>query len=388
MTKVLIIVDKFKGSLTAREASSAIARGLLSAVPDLDIEQVPLADGGEGTLEAVEMFGDERILVNSIDPLGRKIEVPVLRTGERILCEMAKSTGLHLLSKEERNPINTTSYGLGMVFKEVAQMGYKSILMGIGGSATNDAGTGMLEALGYHFVDSEGNNSRRGSYMTGADLINIAGIDDTSVPAYIRKLKIEVACDVRNPLTGPCGASHVYGPQKGASVQDIESLESGMQNFVKVVARYLGRDLSDIPGAGAAGGVGYALAAFMDAKLLSGWRVLFDFLDIESKIEQADVVITGEGRVDLQSISGKLLDGVVEICLRKKRRLWVICGDNKLPDRDLERIGVERLFSVSQFEPSKERAIANADYHIEKISQLAATFLKPPTSNRQTIKIK
>ncbi len=388
MVKVLIIVDKFKGSLTAREASSAIAKGMLSTVPDLEIEEIPLADGGEGTLDAVEIFGDERILVNSTDPLGRKIIIPVLRTDNRILCEMAKSTGLYHLSREERNPMNTSSYGLGLVLREVAQMGYKKILIGIGGSATNDGGTGMLEALGYHFIDSTGGNARGDKFISGRDLINITGIDDTSVPGYIRELEIEVACDVRNPLTGPYGATHVYGPQKGATAEDIESLESGMQNFAKVSARYLGKDLSDLPGSGAAGGVGYALAAFMGAKLLCGWRVLFDFLEIESKIAQADVVITGEGRVDAQSISGKLLDGVAEMCLKTNSRLWVVCGDNTLPDNELERIGVERLFAVSQFEPSKERAIANAGYHIEKISRFAATFLKPPTSNRQTIKIK
>ncbi|PKP07358.1 MAG: glycerate kinase [Bacteroidetes bacterium HGW-Bacteroidetes-5] len=375
-TKVLIIVDKFKGSLTAREASAAISTGMRMHLPDIDIEQIPLADGGEGTIEAIEHLGDEKLFVSAVDPLGRKIEVPVLRTGNKVLCEMAKSTGLTFLSKQERDPLKTSSYGLGMVIKAVATRGYSNILMGIGGSSTNDAGAGMLEALGYVFIDKEGNPAKSGRYMTGGDLLNIAGIDDSSVEPYIRNLKIEVACDVNNPLTGIYGASRVYGPQKGAGPQDVAILEEGVQNFARLSARYLGYDHSDNPGAGAAGGVGFALNAFLNATLLSGWRVLFDFMKIEDRVEQADLVITGEGRVDGQSISGKLLDGVVEICLKHRKRLWIICGDNQLTNRELERIGVERLFSISQFEPSKERAIANAKSHIEKISQLAATFLK------------
>ncbi len=375
-TKVLIIVDKFKGSLTAREASAAISAGLRMHLPEIEIEQIPLADGGEGTIEAVEHLGDEKFFVSAVDPLGRKIEVPVLRTGNKVLCEMAKSTGLNFLSKQERDPLKTSSYGLGMVINAVAKLGYSKILMGIGGSSTNDAGAGMLEALGYVFIDKDGNPAKSGHYMTGGDLLNVAGIDDSSVAPYIRNLKIEVACDVNNPLTGIYGASRVYGPQKGAKPEDVVILEEGVQNFARISARYLGYDHSDNSGAGAAGGMGFALNAFLNATLMSGWRVLFDFMKIEDRVDEADLVITGEGRVDGQSISGKLLDGVVEICLKHRKRLWIICGDNLLTSRELERIGVERLFSVSQFEPSKERAIANAKSYVEKISQLAATFLK------------
>ena len=376
MPKILIITDKFKGSLTAKEASSAICAGFRKVNPDVEIEEFPLADGGDGTIEVLEHLSDEKIYLPTLDTLGRRIEVPVLRAGKRILCEMAKSTGLQLLQKWERNPLKTSSFGLGVVLNEIALMGYKHILLGIGGSATNDGGAGMLEAFGYLFLDSEGAPAKRGEFMTGAYLNNIAGIDDSSVPPYIRNLHLDVACDVNNPLTGAYGATMIYSPQKGANSRAVEALEEGMLNFARVSARYFGHDNSDYPGAGAAGGVGFALKTFLGANLLSGWRVMFDFMDIEAKIEEADIIITGEGRVDGQSISGKLFDGVVTLALKHKKRLWVICGENLLTDRELERIGVEHLFSVAQFEPSKDKAIANAKEHVEKISQLAATFLR------------
>ena len=218
MPKILIITDKFKGSLTANEASSAISAGFREVRPDVVIEEFPLADGGDGTVEVLEHLSDEKIYLPTLDPLGRRVEVPVLRTGKRILCEMAKSTGLQMLQKWERNPLKTSSFGLGVVLNEIALMGYKHILLGIGGSATNDGGAGMLEAFGYLFLDSEGAPAKRGEFMTGAYLNNIAGIDDSSVPPYIRNLHIDVACDVNNPLTGAYGATMIYGPQKGGKL--------------------------------------------------------------------------------------------------------------------------------------------------------------------------
>ncbi|HCV15633.1 MAG TPA: glycerate kinase, partial [Rikenellaceae bacterium] len=216
MIKVLILVDKFRGSLTAGEVSEAIATGLLSVSDSLQVVKVPLADGGEGTLEAVESEGTSRIMIESIDPLGRKILVPVLKMGDRVLIEMAKSTGLHLLTKEERNPLFTSSYGLGLVIKQVAESGSGNILIGIGGSATNDGGAGMLEALGFRFIGEEGRDVRLGKHIAGRDLINIRSVDDSGVNPLLKEISIEVASDVTNSLTGAKGASRVYGPQKGA----------------------------------------------------------------------------------------------------------------------------------------------------------------------------
>lgn len=402
MNKILIIVDKFKGSLTAREVASIIASQFQRQIPNIITCELPLADGGDGTLDAVSDFGHETLYIQTIDALGRDIEVPVLRIGDKVLCEMAKSTGLWSLSHKERNPRFTSSYGFGVVIKEVARLGFRNILLGIGGSATNDAGTGMLSALGYRFLDKDGQpigyEDRLGDaknmfvdvtnesglplgFMTGACLEKIVAIDNSGVPDYLKGLNIEVACDVNNPLIGIYGASHVYGPQKGASPKDVEFLEAGVIHFAQVCKEFFGKDFSELTGAGAAGGMGFALALFLDAKLLSGWRVIFDFLNVDKQIEEATLVITGEGRVDGQSLSGKLLDGVIEVTARHRKRLWVICGDNLLTDRELEMVGVEKLFSISQLQPSKKKAIADAHRYLEKIALEAATFFKPTASN-------
>lgn len=376
MIKVLILVDKFRGSLTAREVSEAIARGLVTYHEPLEIVKVPLADGGEGTLEALESKETERIFVESFDPLGRGIKVPVLKTGERVLIEMAKSTGLNLLARDERNPLYTSTYGLGVVIRQVARMGFKDILVGIGGSATNDGGAGMLEALGFRFTDEDGRDVRSGEHIAGRDLVNIKLVDDSGVDPLLKGLNIEVASDVTNPLTGLKGASRVYGPQKGADEEEIEFLEAGMLNFARVSEAYFGKDHSLLPGSGAAGGTGFALSAYCGAKLRSGWRVLFDFMDIDRCIKEAHLVITGEGRVDQQSLSGKLVAGVGELCKRHKKPLWIICGDNHLTDKEIKQIGATTLFAISYIEPEKELAIVNAKEYLEKISADAATFLK------------
>ncbi len=376
MIKVLILVDKFKGSLTALEVSEAVEKGLLASGLPLHINRLPLADGGDGTLEAVESVGFKRVITDSLDPLGRPVKVPLLEIGDKVLCEMAKSTGLQLLSREERNPMFTSSYGLGLVIKRAAAMGYNRLLVGIGGSATNDGGTGMLEALGFRFKDINGLDVKHGEFITGRDLINIHSVERDEQASFLDILNIEVACDVDNPLTGPRGASHIYAPQKGASPQEIEFMEEGMKNYARVTASFLGTDHSQVPGVGAAGGVGFALKAYCGATLKSGWRILFDFMDVERSIENADVIITGEGRADSQSLSGKLLAGVGELCKKHNKKLWLICGDVRLSTAELRGLGVSEVFSISHIEPDKDRAIKGAQDYLERISQIAATFLK------------
>ena len=366
--KVVIVMDKFKESLSAKEAASIISAGLKSSGGDFLICNIPLADGGDGSIDALEgIDGSKRVITKTIDPLGRDIEVNVLVIGKRAICEMAQSTGLTLLTKEERNPLYTSSYGLGIVIKAIADMEIDEVVVGIGGSATNDCGVGMLQALGYRFLDGNG-DILSGGPLCGEDLIKIAQIDDSLAEESVRRLKITVASDVTNPLKGVYGATKVYGYQKGATQAIIEELETGVENFAGVAAKFLCRDYSAIAGAGAAGGVGFAFAAFLGAELRQGWRIVFEMLNVEREIEQADLVITGEGRVDGQSLSGKLLDGVCTICAKHGKRLWVICGDNLLTEKELERAGVEKLFSISQIEPVKEIAIKNARQYLYEIA--------------------
>lgn len=386
MYKVLIIVDKFKGSLTAREVAAIIGESVTEVRQDISVSLLPLADGGDGTIEALESRGCGVERHQATDPLGRAIEVPVLKLKDGVLCEMAKSSGISLLSKEERNPLITTTYGLGEVIMSVARAGHRSITIGIGGSATNDGGAGMLQALGFRFYDRSGDLITGEYGITGGMLSQIHNIDDSSVQQIVRELKIRVACDVNNPLLGDYGATKVYGPQKGAGKEALITLEEGMVSFSRVCKKFLKVDLSENPGSGAAGGVGFALSSFLGAEMVSGWRLLFDIVDADREFSNSHLIITGEGRTDGQSLSGKLLDGVIELSQKYKRRLWIICGDNLLTNRELEMVGVERLFSISQIEPNKERAISNAEYLLRKISRSAATFIKPFTSNEQTIK--
>lgn len=384
MFRVLIIADKFKGSLTARQVCSILSKSFVDEVVGAEVCAIPLADGGDGTIDAIEHFGNETIMIDTCDPLGRPVTVPVLRVADKVLCEMAKSTGLWSLPKNERDPRQTSSFGFGKVIDSVAKKGYRKILLGIGGSATNDAGAGMLSALGFRFLDSEGKLVSKDGFVRGSDLQNIRLVDDSGVPQYVRDLQIEVACDVNNPLTGIYGASHVYGPQKGATPDIVRLLEKGVAGFADVSRAWSGKDLSSLPGAGAAGGVGYALALYLNAKLLSGWRLLFDLLDVDGKMEGCNLVVTGEGRVDGQSLSGKLLDGVLQRAMFHKKRVWVFCGQSTLTRNQLEVAGVERLFSISTIQPCKERAIARGEHYLEKISRDAATFLNAVASNRQT----
>ena len=377
---VVVVMDKFKESLSAKEAAAIISSGLKSGGREIDVCAIPLADGGDGTIDALERInGCEKVIVKTIDPLGREIKVPFLIIGKRAICEMAQSTGLTLLTKEERNPLYTSSYGLGLVIKAIADMGIDEIVIGIGGSATNDCGAGMLQALGYRFLREEaGQDQKReqnrekewkwNRIIKGKDLIEITGIDDSFVEESVKRLKITVASDVTNPLTGIYGATRVYGPQKGATEEIITELEGGVENFGRVATEFLGKNFSVATGAGAAGGMGFALAAFMGAELKQGWRILFEMLNVEKEIKEADLVVTGEGRVDGQSLSGKLLDGVCTICAKYSKRLWVLCGDNLLTEKELERAGIERLFSISQVEPIKEEAIKNARQYLYEIA--------------------
>ena len=382
--KIVLIVDKFKESLSAGEVAETIAAGLQHRKKGDTIYSIPLADGGDGTVEALERIeGGQKMSIETIDPLGRKIEAAALRIGERYICEMAQSTGLVLISKEERDPMQTSSYGLGVMIKAIAGMEVKELIVGIGGSATNDCGIGMLQALGYRFFDKNGDVLKllsgerrpdkemfedREDILRGRDMIRIGGVDDSEVLEFIKQIKIVVASDVTNPLTGIYGATRVYGLQKGATAAIVEELESGVINFARVAEKFLGMDYSCRPGAGAAGGVGFALQAFLGAELRPGWRLLFDMLDVEKRIEEADLVITGEGRVDGQSLSGKLMAGVCSICAKHNKRLIVICGDNRLTEKELERAGVEKLFAISQREPVKEKAINNARQYLYEIA--------------------
>ena len=302
--RIILAFDKFKGSLTSEQVAEAFARGWRMVVPDSDIATVSIADGGDGMLHALSTtLGATSHSLVAHDPLGRAITTHYALSGSRAIIEMAQISGLALLKSEERNPMLTSSYGLGEVMRDALDRGARSIILGIGGSATNDCGMGMLEALGYRFYDAQG----EALTSSGDAMCRVARIDATNVDTRLSECEIVVASDVDNPLYGERGAAWVYAPQKGATKAMVEVLDAGMRSFAEVV----GGDYHTMAGAGAAGGVGYALMALLGATLKPGIELVLDTVGFDALLGDAQLVVTGEGRIDRQTLMGKGPSGVL-----------------------------------------------------------------------------
>ncbi|HEX8280263.1 MAG TPA: glycerate kinase [Chthoniobacterales bacterium] len=320
MVKFLIAPDKFKGSLAARAIAEAIAAGIRDSLPHAEITLLPIADGGEGTAEVIcAATGGEWHECEVHDPLGRLVVARycTIENGGTAVMEMSEASGLWRLAEDERDPLITSSFGTGEMLLDAAQRGAKEIIIGLGGSATNDGGTGMARALGFHFVDADGVDLP--PFPT--DLLRLARIE---APAELRLPAITAAVDVRNPLLGERGATRVFAPQKGAKPEDLESLERALTRLADVV----GGEHRDAPGAGAAGGLGFALLAFCGAELRSGFDVVAERVDLRAAIRDADVIITGEGRLDAQTREGKAPAGVAKLAAAAGKRVFAIVGDS------------------------------------------------------------
>ena len=316
MKKVVIAVDSFKGSLSSREVADAFEVGFRSIHSDCEIVKVGIADGGEGTVEAlVEALNGEYVEVEVCDPLHRPITARygVVDGGRTAVIEMAKASGLPLLTAEERNPLFTSTFGTGEMVADALHRGCRRFLMGIGGSATNDAGTGMLRALGFRFLDSKGAELIGGGEILG----DIASVDDSAVCAELRECEFIVACDVTNPLFGRRGAAYVFAPQKGADEVMVEQLDRGLQNFARVVAAHNGSNIATMEGAGAAGGLGGGVVALLGARLERGVEMVLDAMHFDSMLAGADLVVTGEGRLDRQTVMGKAPSGVLAAAAKR-----------------------------------------------------------------------
>lgn len=316
MRKIVVAADSFKGSLSSLEVGEAVSAGVSEVMPDVECVIVPVADGGEGTVEAlVAALGGEIVECRVTGPLGDVVEAKYGICGDTAVIEMASASGLPLISKEKRNPWLTTSFGTGELIRDALQRGCRRFLIGLGGSATNDAGVGMLQALGFQFLDKDGNEIGRG----GGNLSRIVEIDSTCALPELQECEFIVACDVNNPLTGTNGASRVFGPQKGADSAMVEKLDDALKSFAKVVEEERVEDLSTIPGAGAAGGMGFAFLAFFNSHLQPGVEMVLEAVDFDTLLQNADLVITGEGRLDAQTVMGKTPYGV----LRRAKELDV-----------------------------------------------------------------
>ncbi|HHY04753.1 MAG TPA: glycerate kinase [Thermoanaerobacterales bacterium] len=369
--KIIVAPDSFKSSMSAISAANAIERGIKKAGDfyntNYDVIKVPMADGGEGTVDAViNSIGGRKIYTEVLDPLGRKINSFFGILGkETAIIEMAASSGLHLLSDKEKNPMETTTYGTGQLIKRALDEGCKHIIIGLGGSATNDGGVGMAQALGIKFLDNEGREIGFG----GQNLKHIKSIDISGLDKRIDDVKITVASDVKNPLCGPQGASAVYGPQKGATPEMIKILDDNLKHLTEIIKKDLKKDIRNIPGAGAAGGLGAALIAFLDANIRSGIEIIMELSNFEQQVENCDVVITGEGSTDYQTMFGKVPYGVGQVAKKYNKPLICISGSLKEGYESLYDEGVTALFSISPGPISLKDSIERGDELLERVSE-------------------
>ncbi len=344
--KVIITPDSFKGSLTAIEVAEAIEEGVKSVFHDAETIKIPLADGGEGTVQCLVNATAGKILQQEvINPLGKKINASygILGDQKTAVIEMAEASGITLISPEERNPLITTTYGTGQLIKAALDQGCRKMIIGIGGSATNDAGAGMVQALGVRLLDKQAKEIGFG----GAELLNIHHIDIVQMDSRIDKLEILVASDVKNSLCGPTGATRIYGPQKGATEKMMVILEKALAHFAELINETLHKDVKDIPGAGAAGGLGAGLIAFLGARLKPGIEVIIEAVKLEELVKNADLVITGEGKIDYQTIYGKVPVGVAKVAKKYHIPVMAVGAIIEKDAKIVHQYGIDYLVKVS-----------------------------------------
>lgn len=343
--KIVISIDSLKGSLTSIEAANAIKKGILSVDNKSDVVIMPLADGGEGTVEALVqgMNGEEKV-ISVTGPINEKVNATygILKETNTAIIEMAQASGLPLVPAELRNPLNTTTYGVGEIIKEAIEKGCRNFIVGIGGSATNDCGVGMLQALGFEFYDENDNLVELG----GKVLNQIKRIKTDNKLKELDDCNFKIACDVNNPLYGENGAAYIYGPQKGATKEIVKELDKGLKNFAEVVNKDLGKDIAHIEGAGAAGGLGFGFLGFLNSKLESGIKIILDEIKLEEVVKDADIVITGEGRLDNQTAMGKAPIGVAKLAKKHGAKVIAIAGCTTPDAVKCNEEGIDAYFSI------------------------------------------
>ncbi len=346
--KLLFASDSFKGTLSSERTSQLLAEAAHCVFgSDVECKSIAMADGGEGTMDAVvSAVGGTKVSLWVNNPLGRRIEASYgLINEDSAIIEMASASGLTLLTKDEQNPMLTSTYGTGQMILDALERGCRRLYVAIGGSATNDGGMGCLSALGARFKDENGNVlSGR-----GCDLMNVNEIDTSGLDSRLKTTEVVVLCDVTNPLCGPNGATRIYAAQKGANDQDKEILESGMCNYRDCIKRTTGIDADEIAGAGAAGGLGAALTVFLHGKMQSGVETVLKLTNFESLLSTADLVITGEGRIDKQSSFGKVVSGVANVCKRKNVPVVALVGSKGDGFEEIFRSGIEKIFAITDY---------------------------------------
>ncbi len=350
------------------EAARAMAQGIENADHDAEVRCLPMADGGEGTARAlVDATGGSMRAVPVHDPLGRPVEghFGLLADGTTAVVETAEASGLALLEAKERNPLIASSYGTGELMLAAVRSGAKRIIVGLGGSATNDAGAGLLQALGVRLLDKNGNDLAHG----GAALANLTTIDISTMDPALKNVAITAACDVTNPLTGPTGASAVFGPQKGASKDDVATLDAALAHFAQVIDSQLGVAVNDVPGAGAAGGIGAALKGFLNAEFRPGIAIVIEQSGLDAAAQWADVVFTGEGSIDFQTKFGKTPAGVAETAKRHGKPVIAVAGHIGTGIDELHEVGIDAVFGIAPGAASLSELLADAAANVTRTTE-------------------
>ncbi|MDQ0687446.1 glycerate kinase [Streptomyces achromogenes] len=365
--RVLVAADKFKGSLTAVEVAERVTAGLRRAVPDVEVEALPVADGGDGTVAAAVAAGFTRREVRVAGPLGQEVTAAFAVRGDTAVVEMAEASGLQRLPAGVLAPLTASTYGSGELLRAALDAGVRTIVFGVGGSATTDGGAGMLSALGARFLDEDGEPVAPG----GGGLARLARADLSALDPRLTAVELVLASDVDNPLTGPKGAPAVYGPQKGASPDDVETLDAALAHYARVLEASVGAraaEYADAPGAGAAGGIGYG-ALLMGARFRAGIEVMLDVLGFAPALERAELVITGEGSLDEQTLHGKAPAGVAAAARAAGKEVVAVCGRLALPPAELGRAGIRRAYPLTDVEPDVATCIADAGPILERVAE-------------------
>ena len=386
--KIIVAPDSFKGSISSMDIIKIIKKSIRKIFPHAEVIEIPIADGGEGTVDAcASILGGEIKSVNVSGPLkGMKVAANYCIKNDKVIIEMAQASGITLIRPEQRNALKASSVGTGELIRHVLYKGYRDITIGIGGSATNDGGTGAMQALGVKFYDG---NNHLIKQMDGSKLENIARIDIANLEPRIQESKITVMCDVTNPLTGKHGATYVYGAQKGADKQILRRLESGMKNYESILNAIAGKNISKCSGAGAAGGIGASLMAFCGAELKSGIEIIIDMSTLKSIIIDADFIITGEGKIDHQTIMGKAVCGITSIAKENHVPVIVITGCVENNVKKIYDMGITSIISIAEKPMTLSESIENASELIGKASKRILSLievglnLKPNNSSIQ-----
>ena len=361
---ILLAPDKFKGSLTANEVCDALKQGLLQTNPELNIISIPLADGGEGTCELLtQYFKGSIISVEVVGPRFEKINAAygISNDGNTAFIEMAKASGLQLLKPENRNPLLTTTFGTGELIRHALDRGVKKILLGIGGSATTDAGMGMAHAVGFEFYDSNDKLLK----PIGENLVRLHSIKTDKVHPNIKDTNFVALCDVDNPLFGAKGAAYTYAPQKGANEKAVKLLDDGLRNFEKIIQQTF-KTTANFPGAGAGGGLPGGAKVFLNMTIHRGMEYIIKATGLEEKIQQADLIITGEGKIDQQTLAGKVVMEIGKLGLKYNKQVVAITGKCELRNLELQKIGLAHVISLMDYQVSEKEAIAKASSLIQE----------------------